>query len=132
MEETALKRSERNKQYIAETEREIAKKLPTLLQAIYDLAVGVYIGEEGEDGTVRVYRERPDRQALQWLLERVLGKTPERHELVALDNVAMVIPWAPASAVTSTTTGGLAYSSGQLTSGSADSLEDAVESQEDS
>jgi len=91
-------RQDQKRQHIAETEREIAKKLPTLLQAIYDLAVGVYVSEETKDGDVHVYREKPDRQALQWLMERVLGKTPERHELVALDGTAIVIPWMPKSA----------------------------------
>jgi|FLYL01.1.fsa_nt_gi hypothetical protein len=86
---------------IPEVEEEIRKRLPILIQRMFDLAEGVLVQEvrldkESGEMVARVYRQPPDRQALQFLIENVIGKTPQRIELTGRDgNPVEIIPWMP-------------------------------------
>lgn len=86
---------------IPEVEAAIKFRLPTLLQRMFDLAEGVIMAEtrtDRETGEIvqRVYQVAPDRQALQFLIENVIGKTAQRLELTGKGGGPMtVVPWAP-------------------------------------
>jgi hypothetical protein len=65
---------------IAQAEKWIADRLPFILEAQYDLALGVRVKEvKGEKE--RVYTKPPDKEAGQYLLNRVMGKPVERVEI---------------------------------------------------
>lgn len=56
-------------------EAKIAAKLPWLVDKLLELADGVYREKVLPDGvTGIVYQERPDRQAAEYLIDRVMGK----------------------------------------------------------
>jgi len=59
---------------IKQIEKGEEDRIIPLLDALYDLSVGVYIMEETLSGQVRRYREKPDRQAAEYLVDRALGK----------------------------------------------------------
>lgn len=86
---------------IPEVERAIKARLPLLIQKMFDLAEGVVMVEtrtDSETGELvqRVYQCAPDRQALQYLIDNVIGKTPQRIELTGKAGGPMeIIPWAP-------------------------------------
>jgi hypothetical protein len=65
---------------IARAEKQIVDKLPTLLARMLELADGVTVQEVEKDG-VRIYTRAPDRAALEYLVNRVMGKPTERQEL---------------------------------------------------
>lgn len=87
-------------------EEAIKSRLPTLIQRMFDLAEGVIMVETRTDKdsgelVQRVYQCAPDRQALQFLIENVIGKTPQRIEMTGKDGEAMqIIPWMPLAAMT--------------------------------
>lgn len=103
---------------IPEVDKEVRKRLPELLQCMFDIARGVFIEERRmtEDGEVaRVYQMGPDRLALQFLIENVIGKTPQRLELTGKGGGPMeVIPWAP---LTQMEAAGLLPEGGQVVEG---------------
>ena len=92
---------------IAQAEKRIADRLPKLIDRMFELADGVLMAETLMDGELRVYRERPDRQALEYLINRILGKPVERQELTGdgggpltfevtpIDYRALIAPLAP-------------------------------------
>lgn len=85
---------------IPEVEQAIKARLPILIQRMFDLAEGVVWVEQrvGEDGKIepRIYQNGPDRQALQFLIENVIGKTPQRIEMTGKQGGPMeIIPWMP-------------------------------------
>jgi len=53
------------------------KTLAILLDALLDLARGAYMQEETLSGSIRRYKEKPDRQALEFLTNRILGSVPQ-------------------------------------------------------
>jgi hypothetical protein len=97
---------------IEEAERAIQKQLPALIDRLTDLAMGVLVAviepherENPETGEIevvpeqRIYRLQPDKDALKYLTERVLGRVPQRVELKGtVDNTFTVIPWMPRDA----------------------------------
>jgi hypothetical protein len=60
--------------------RTIILKQEKLLSALIDLAEGVQVEEIDREGNARVYQKPPDRQAAQWLLEKVHGKPTVKTE----------------------------------------------------
>ena len=86
---------------LPEFEDVIRAQLPSLLQAMFDLAEGVQIHEVKQDPDTkewvgRVYQRAPDRLAAQFLIENVIGKVPTRVEMTGKDGESLtVIPWAP-------------------------------------
>lgn len=61
-------------------EAKIAEKLPWLVDKLMELAKGVYEERTIGEDTVYVYKNRPDRQAAEYLLDRILGKPVDRKE----------------------------------------------------
>jgi hypothetical protein len=45
-----------------------------------ELAAGITMMEPGRDGEEIIYTRAPDRQALEYLLNRIMGKPTDRHE----------------------------------------------------
>ncbi|HAH85763.1 MAG TPA: hypothetical protein DCL60_00155 [Armatimonadetes bacterium] len=65
---------------IRRAEKRIADRLPELVDSLFDLALGVPVEKESNDGERVVYIKPPDRQAILNLLNRVMGKPAERRE----------------------------------------------------
>jgi len=65
---------------ISKAEKQIADRLPELINNLLELAGGVLVEEVDESGKPRVYRRPPDRAANEYLINRVLGKPTERVE----------------------------------------------------
>jgi hypothetical protein len=59
---------------IRAAERKIADRLPWLLDKLFELAEGIYEQKEIADDVVIVYKRPPDRQAAEYLVDRVMGK----------------------------------------------------------
>lgn len=53
----------------------IRDRLPWLIGKLFELAEGVHVEKVvGREGATIVYQERPDRQAAEYLIDRVMGK----------------------------------------------------------
>lgn len=65
---------------IAKAEKRIADKLPTLIDRAFELAEGVTIQEVDKEGGVNIYTRPPDRQAIEYLINRIMGKPTDRQE----------------------------------------------------
>lgn len=65
---------------IARAEKRIADRLPDLIDKQFELAEGVTVQEADGHGGQRVYSRPPDRQAVEYLLNRIMGKPVERQE----------------------------------------------------
>lgn len=60
---------------VAEALKKIADRLPDIVDAQLDLALGALVHEvDKESGETNVYTQPPDRAAGQYLLNRVMGK----------------------------------------------------------
>jgi hypothetical protein len=79
-------KAEKFKQPIAKAEKRIADKLPYLIDKMFELADGVLV-EDINPVTFKasVYREKPDRTALVYLIDRIMGKPIERKEHTGAD-----------------------------------------------
>jgi hypothetical protein len=55
-------------------EAKISERLPWLVDQLLVLAEGVCIERITKDGVQHVYQDRPDRQACEYLIDRILGK----------------------------------------------------------
>ena len=62
------------------------------------VAINTETGEQEVIGEgLTVYRTPPDTQVLQYLIDRGLGRTPQRHEIAGdRDSPLQIIAWAPA------------------------------------
>jgi hypothetical protein len=86
---------------IPDVETEIRKVLPILLDRMLSLALGVHcldvkVNKETGQPEQKVFRLPPDRQALQFLIENVIGKVPQRLEMTGKDGGPVeIIPWMP-------------------------------------
>lgn len=65
---------------ISRAEKRIADKLPILIDRMLELADGVTVQERDREGELDVYTRPPDRQALEYLMNRIMGKPTERRE----------------------------------------------------
>jgi hypothetical protein len=65
---------------ILAAEARIRSRLPELVDNMFILAEGVRVQEELPDGTPIIFTRPPDRQAITYLMDRVMGKPTERHE----------------------------------------------------
>lgn len=74
----------------------ITRRLPKFLRKLEELAEGVLVMKSNRKGEPAVYTQPPDRAALEYLVDRAMGRTPQRFELTGEDGGPMeVIPWAP-------------------------------------
>lgn len=77
---------------IAKAEKRIADRLPLLIDKMLELASGVVVQEVDEgDGSVNVYTRPPDRQAAEYLINRIMGKPTERREVSGPDGDAISV-----------------------------------------
>lgn len=58
---------------IREAEGKIRDRLPWIVDRLFELATGVRVQSETRNGPV-VYRQPPDRQACEYLMDRIMGK----------------------------------------------------------
>jgi hypothetical protein len=70
---------------IDEAERRIADRLVDLIDYLFELAEGVTVQEKDRHGNTKVYTRPPDRQAIEYLINRIMGKPTERTELAGQD-----------------------------------------------
>jgi len=87
-------KDEKFKLPIAKAEKRIADRLPTLIDRMFELSDGVLVQEHDITGTPRVYQKPPDRQALEYLVNRILGKPTERQEQEQTGGLAIRIIYA--------------------------------------
>ena len=66
---------------VREAEAKIADKLPWLVDRLMDLAGGVQVEETTLTGATFVYQRPPDRQACEYLIDRIMGKAVQPVEL---------------------------------------------------
>jgi hypothetical protein len=66
---------------IAAAEKQIRDRLPELIGNMMALADGVYVEETDKDGKKIIYLRPPDRQANEYLINRIMGKPTERQEV---------------------------------------------------
>ncbi len=66
---------------VARAEKQIVDRLPWLVDKQFELAEGVTIQTEDSDGETHIYQRPPDRQAIEYLLNRIMGKPTERQEV---------------------------------------------------
>lgn len=92
---------------IAKAEGRIAKNLVRYIENMEALADGVWVEEIDKEGGRIVYQRPPDRQANEYLLNRIMGKPTERQEIsgegggplqvVAFDYATAIAPIAGGS-----------------------------------
>lgn len=75
---------------INKAEKRIADRLPLLIDKLFELAEGVLV-EDMDWITMKrsVYQKPPDRQAAEYLINRVMGKPTERQEVDLTADVAV-------------------------------------------
>jgi hypothetical protein len=66
---------------IAKAESRIADRLLDYLDNMEQLAAGIWMDEVDKEGERRLYLRAPDRQANEYLINRIMGKPTERKEL---------------------------------------------------
>jgi hypothetical protein len=67
---------------IREAESKIRDRLPWLADKMLELAEGVYAESEmGESGRI-VYKQIPDRQAIAYLMDRIMGKPTQPVDII--------------------------------------------------
>jgi hypothetical protein len=59
---------------IRAAEKKIADRLPWLVDKLMELAEGIHEEKMIGDGAVMVYKRAPDRQAAEYLIDRIMGK----------------------------------------------------------
>ena len=74
----------------------IRRNLPLNLNKLHELAMGAVVMEtDGRSGKVKVYKTTPDKDALKYLIDRGMGKVPERFEVTGEDGGPVTIQaWA--------------------------------------
>ena len=86
----------RHKQAIEKAEMYAARTLPKYIKLLEGLARGVLVVMTNKKGDEEVYRIPPDRQALQYLMDRGMGKTVNKTEITGEDGAAIVVtPYIP-------------------------------------
>lgn len=87
----------RHKQAIEKAEMYAARNLPKYLKLLEGLARGVLMVGKTKDGE-EIYRVAPDRQAIQFLVERGAGKAATKLEITGEDGAPIVVtPYIPRS-----------------------------------
>lgn len=67
---------------IQAAEAKISDKLPWLVDKLLELAEGVAVEKRDRQGQTRIYSEIPDREAIKYLMDRVMGKPTQPISLV--------------------------------------------------
>lgn len=86
----------RHKQAIEKAEMYAARNLPKYIKLLEGLARGVLMVETDKKGDEEIYRTIPDRQALQYLMDRGMGKAVSKMEITGEDGAPIVVtPYVP-------------------------------------
>lgn len=84
------------KEAVERAEMYVAKNLAKYLKKLEELAMGVTVMKESKKGEPMIYVEPPDRQALEYLIDRGMGKSPQSFEVKAGHEAEVpLLPWAP-------------------------------------
>ncbi len=59
---------------IAKAEKQIADRLPQLLDRALELAAGISVQVEDKNGVKKIYTKPPDLEAIKYLVDRIMGK----------------------------------------------------------
>lgn len=79
------RKADKNAGAVARAEKQIRDRLPELVDNMMALADGVFVEELTMEGLRIVFKRPPDRQANEYLINRVMGKPTERQELSGPD-----------------------------------------------
>lgn len=82
------RKADQNAGAIVKAEKQIRDRLPWLIDRQFELAEGVYIEERTPDGKL-IYQRPPDYKAIAYLIDRIMGKPTERHELTGEDGAPL-------------------------------------------
>jgi hypothetical protein len=75
------RKSDKHAGQIAKAEKRIADRLPDIVDRLLELADGIQVQTVDEEtGGINIYAKPPDRQAAEYLLNRIMGKPTERIE----------------------------------------------------
>jgi len=74
------KTSDRNAGAVVKAEKKIRDRLPEVIDALFELAIGVTVEEVDGEGARTVYTKAPDAKAAIYLTDRIMGKPTERTE----------------------------------------------------
>jgi hypothetical protein len=83
-----------NETPIQAAEGKIRDRLPWLVDKMLELAEGVYEERSVTEGVRVVYKQPPDRQAIAYLIDRVMGKASQPVEIIGA-----IRDWARSSGV---------------------------------
>jgi hypothetical protein len=83
-----------NETPIQVAEGKIRDRLPWLVDKMLELAEGVYEERSVAEGVQIVYKQPPDRQAIAYLIDRVMGKASQPVEIIGA-----IRDWARSSGV---------------------------------
>ena len=61
-----------------------------IFQTYADLAFGVKVVEKTPDGEIKIYTTKPDRAALEWMMEQVWGKAKIKVDLEVTDKTTVI------------------------------------------
>jgi len=93
----AAKKRTSQKKAIVKAELYAARNLAKYIKLLEALANGVTVMKTNKQGEPEVYVTPPDRAALEYLIDRGMGRTPQRFEITGEDGGALeIVPWAPA------------------------------------
>lgn len=94
----AFPRKITRKEAVEKAEAFAARNLPKYLKVLENLAFGIWT-EEIIDGEHRmVYQKAPSREAAQYLIDRGMGKAPQRYEVTGEEGGPMQFAaWAPSA-----------------------------------
>jgi len=67
---------------IRDAEGKICQRLPWLLDKLFELAEGVTMSDTDRSGKPRIYKTAPDRQSIEYLIDRVMGKPTQPIDVV--------------------------------------------------
>jgi hypothetical protein len=71
-------RAEKFGGHIAAAEQKIADNLPEIVDNLLRLAHGVKMADEDDEGNFYIYIKAPDRQANEYLMNRIMGKPTDQ------------------------------------------------------
>jgi len=77
-------------------DKRVRRKLYKYIEKLEELAMGVLIQKEDKKtGLPTIYKVAPSREALQYLIDRGLGRIPQRFEMSGNDGGPLeIVPWA--------------------------------------
>jgi hypothetical protein len=84
------RKADQNAGAVARAEQQIRDRLPSLIENMLRLADGVFTEEQTAEGKRIVYQRPPDRQANEYLINRILGKPTERSEISGPDGAPLI------------------------------------------